>query len=233
QLVLALGVVAAASTRRRLYARALLAAFAPLLAALAWDIARGNASAFHYALVPVIAANSWAFTLKYGGAHRITERLSAHFRDELERRTRELREKNQTLEQAQHALQRANEALKQLSITDGLTQVANRMYFEQQFEQEWRRCTRQRLPLSVLMIDADHFKQINDSPGHLAGNQSLKTITMEIRRQFKRAGELVARYGGEEFVVLQPDTNQSKALAVAEGLRVAIERLTIRHAGRQ
>src|SRR5690606_24663319 len=84
QLVLALGVVAAASTRRRLYARALLAAFAPLLAALAWDIARGNASAFHYALVPVIAANSWAFTLKYGGAHRITERLSAHFRDELE-----------------------------------------------------------------------------------------------------------------------------------------------------
>src|SRR5690606_34489065 len=91
----------------------------------------------------------------------------------------------------------------------------------------------QRLPLSVLMIDADHFKQLNDSAGHLAGDQCLQTIAMEIQRHFKRAGELVARYGGEEFVVLLPDTNQSKALAVAEGLRVAIERLTIRHAGRQ
>jgi diguanylate cyclase (GGDEF)-like protein len=101
------------------------------------------------------------------------------------------------------------------------------MYFEQQFEQEWRRCARQGLTLSVLMIDADHFKKLNDTAGHLIGDACLRAIAQEIQQHFKRAGELVARYGGEEFIVLLPDTNQNKAVAVAESLRVAIENLIV------
>jgi len=78
-----------------------------------------------------------------------------------------------------------------------------------------------------LMIDADNFKQLNDSAGHLVGDICLQTMAREIENHFKRSGELVARYGGEEFIVLLPDTNQSKALAAADSLRTAIEQLPL------
>lgn len=238
QLAIGLTLVAAAIRLRRRYALLALVATLPILVSTPFDFYRYYHSgitelASPYALAFLIAVHSWIYTLKFGGAYQLAARLSAHLQEEVELRTSELRDKNNKLETAQSALQRANEALKELSITDGLTQVYNRMHFEQQFDREWRRCARQGTPLSVLMIDADHFKQLNDSAGHLAGDQCLQAIAAELQRHFKRSGELVARYGGEEFIVLLPDTNQSKALAVAEGLRIAVERLTIDHDGRQ
>jgi diguanylate cyclase (GGDEF)-like protein len=180
-----------------------------------------------YAVAFLIVVHGVIYTLKLGAAYQLAARLSTNLQEEVEASTRELRDKNHKLEQAQAALQKANESLRQLSITDGLTQVYNRMYFEQQFEQEWRRCARQGLQLSILMIDADHFKKLNDSAGHLVGDSCLRAIAGEIHRHFKRAGELVARYGGEEFIVLLPDTSQNKAVAVAETLRIAIENLLV------
>jgi diguanylate cyclase (GGDEF)-like protein len=232
QFLLALGVLLTACKRRRQYAGFALAATIPLLCAIIYDFYRFSGTGVleyvtPYAIAFLIVTHGGIFTLKLGAAYQLTARLSAHLQEEVDVRTRELRDKNSKLEQIQSALQRANETLQELSITDGLTRVYNRMYFEQQFEKEWRRCSRHALPLSILMIDADHFKQLNDSAGHLVGDACLQAIAQEIEQHFKRSGELVARYGGEEFIVLLPDTNQNIALAVAEKLRAGIEQLPL------
>jgi diguanylate cyclase (GGDEF)-like protein len=235
QLLAGYGVVVQAIRNKRDYAYVALASSLPLLAAFALDGYRyfqlNNIELYTpYAIALLVAMHAGIYTLRFGTAYRLAARLSAHLQEEVELRTRELSSKNSKLEQTQIDLKQANETLQRLSITDSLTGVHNRMYFEQQLEQEWRRCARQALPLSLLMIDADHFKQLNDSAGHQAGDSCLRMLSAEIARHFKRAGELVARYGGEEFIVLLPDTPQHKALAVAEDLRMAIEHMPLRHA---
>ncbi len=232
QLIVAGIVLATACRRRRQYARLVLGATLPLLLTMSIDFYRFHALGLIdmlsvYAITFLAVVYCGIYTLKFGSAYRLAARLSLHLQEEVELRTAELRDKNYKLEQTQIALQRANETLKHLSITDSLTRVHNRMYFEQQFEKEWRRCGRNGLPLSVLMIDADHFKELNDSAGHLVGDFCLQALAREIERHFKRSGELVARYGGEEFIVLLPDSNQSKSLTVAENLRTAIEHMPI------
>ncbi len=232
QYLLAYGVLFVACRQRKRHALPIALANIPLPIAMAYDYYQffhhGSPEILSvYAVAFLIVVHGVIYTLKLGAAYQLAARLSTHLGEEVEASTRELRDKNHKLEQAQTALQKANESLRLLSITDGLTQVHNRMYFEQQFEQEWRRCARQGLTLSVLMIDADHFKKLNDSAGHLVGDSCLRAIAAEIQRHFKRAGELVARYGGEEFIVLLPDTNQNKAVAVAETLRIAVENLLV------
>jgi diguanylate cyclase (GGDEF)-like protein len=235
QYLLAYGVLFVACKQRKRHSLPIALANIPLPIAMIYDYYQF----FHngtpeilsvYAVAFLIVVHGIIYTLKLGAAYQLAARLSTHLQEEVEASTSELRDKNYKLEQAQTALQKANESLRLLSITDGLTQVHNRMYFEQQFEQEWRRCARQGLTLSILMIDADHFKKLNDSAGHLVGDSCLRAIAAEIQGHFKRAGELVARYGGEEFIVLLPDTNQSKAVAVAETLRLAIENLPLEEA---
>lgn len=232
QICVAFTVLGAACQRGRQYAWIALAASVLLVLTSAYDLYRFFTQGVIEILSPyagafLAAVHGGIYTLKFGASYQLAARLSAHLQEEVDLRTRELREKNHNLEQTQNALQRANENLRELSVTDGLTRVYNRMYFEQQFEKEWRRCGRHALSLSVLMIDADHFKQLNDSAGHLVGDLCLQAIAKEILGNFKRSGEVVARYGGEEFIVLLPDTNQSKALAAAEGLRTSIERLSV------
>ena len=182
-----------------------------------------------YALLFFIFVESQIVGRKFSATFRLAERLSCNLREEVALQTAELHDQNQQLEKAQQALRNANTALKELSITDGLTRIYNRMHFEQEFHKEWRRSARQQTPVSVLMLDADHFKKLNDTAGHKVGDLCLQAISEQLSRHFKRAGELVARYGGEEFVALLPETDQRKALAVAEGLRVAIENLLITH----
>lgn len=231
QTFIAFAVLAAACRRGRQYSWIALLASVLLVLATLYDLYRFFAYGIMdilspYAIAFLAAVHGGIYTLKFGASYQLVARLSAHLQEEVDLRTRELREKNYNLEQTQNALQHANETLRELSITDGLTRVYNRMYFEQQFEKEWRRCARHALPLSILMIDADNFKQLNDSAGHLIGDLCLQSIAKEIENNFKRSGEVVARYGGEEFIVLLPDTNQGKALAVAEGLRTVIENLS-------
>lgn len=114
------------------------------------------------------------------------------------------------------------EQIKRLSITDGLTRVYNRRYLEERLEQEFRRSQRHKTFLSVLMLDIDHFKRINDTYGHQMGDEVLCKLT-ELCRQVTRSTDILGRYGGEEFVVLLPEADLMGGLCVAERLRKLVE----------
>ncbi|CAB5516564.1 hypothetical protein LMG26857_05641 [Achromobacter anxifer] len=114
--------------------------------------------------------------------------------------------------------------------TDGLTGLANRRAFDQALEREWQNARRERTPLSLLFLDADHFKRYNDRYGHQEGDQLLKTLAQALRKKARRPRDLAARYGGEEFVVLLPNTNRRRAAEIAEGIRQAVAALKVPHA---
>ncbi len=133
------------------------------------------------------------------------------------------------------ALKRQTDQLTQLAQHDSLTGVANRRTFDQHLEKEWRLAQRHQTPLSLVMIDADHFKDVNDSFGHQAGDQCLRGIARCVSAQLKRPADLLARYGGEEFVLLLPRTDAAGASWLAEAIRAEIETAFARaaDAGRQ
>jgi len=113
----------------------------------------------------------------------------------------------------------AESKLEELATTDALTGLRNRRKFDQTIEAEWQRALRHGTPLSLLMIDADHFKAFNDTHGHQAGDQVLVGIAICISDSVRRAGDCAARYGGEEFAVLLPGLGAAGATHVAETIR--------------
>jgi len=129
------------------------------------------------------------------------------------------------LTKAATALLEANDQLLAMSIRDSLTGIYNRRHFDEALLQEWNRSRRIRQVLSLLMIDVDCFKALNDRYGHQTGDECLRIIAREISGHLKRPDDLVARYGGEEFAVILPGANPSGALIVAERIRTAIEHL--------
>jgi diguanylate cyclase (GGDEF)-like protein len=118
----------------------------------------------------------------------------------------------------------ANERLSQLSITDPLTGLANRRRLEESLQHEWQRAGRTLTPLSLAMVDIDHFKRYNDEHGHREGDRCLQRIAAQLERSV-RDTDLVARYGGEEFAIVMPDTDATAAREVAERVRHAISSL--------
>jgi diguanylate cyclase (GGDEF)-like protein/PAS domain S-box-containing protein len=124
-------------------------------------------------------------------------------------------------------LERTKRMLETLALKDALTGVYNRRHFSEQLDREWNRARREHLPLSLLMIDIDRFKQFNDTYGHLAGDRCLCAVADAARRCFARGSDLVARYGGEEFVVLAPGVERKQARERAELLRDAIADLAV------
>ncbi|QVW22391.1 sensor domain-containing diguanylate cyclase [Pseudomonas hormoni] len=119
----------------------------------------------------------------------------------------------------------AEQELAQLAATDALTGVANRRTLDQTLRHEWFRAQRSGKPLSVLMIDADHFKAFNDQHGHQAGDDALRALAKVIAENVRRPADLVARYGGEEFSVVLAETDSAGAQQIAEHIRVAVEQL--------
>jgi diguanylate cyclase (GGDEF)-like protein len=117
----------------------------------------------------------------------------------------------------------AEDKLEELATTDALTGLRNRRKFDASIETEWRRAARQKRPLALLMIDADHFKTFNDTMGHQAGDEVLIGIAICISDSVRRPGDCVARYGGEEFAVLLPDLSPAQAFRVAETIRLKVE----------
>ena len=132
---------------------------------------------------------------------------------------------------AEFRLRDALDCMERMAATDGLTGLANRRHLDEMSNREWRRCARDHMPLSVLLLDADHFKLFNDRYGHLAGDACLRAIASELDAVARRPGDLAARYGGEEFVLLVPNTAQEGALIVAESLCQRIRDLRIPHDG--
>ncbi len=116
-----------------------------------------------------------------------------------------------------------------LAHSDALTNLWNRRYFDEMIDIEWNRSIRAQTPLSLLVLDIDHFKHFNDAFGHQAGDRCLKQVADAISSIPKRGGEFVARYGGEEFVVVLPICDLANAYVVAEYIRKEVEALAIVH----
>lgn len=132
--------------------------------------------------------------------------------------------------QAERALRAANAALERLASTDGLTHLANRRTFDEALRYEIGRARRVGAPLSVVLIDVDHFKAFNDRYGHPEGDACLRRIGGVLLRTARRVGEVAARYGGEEFALLLPGVDATGATELAETARSAIRELHIPHA---
>ncbi|WP_263410181.1 GGDEF domain-containing protein [Terriglobus tenax] len=120
-------------------------------------------------------------------------------------------------------LAEANRELEMLSHQDGLTRLANRAAFDRHFEELWRQSTAEGTPLSVVMIDIDHFKIVNDTQGHLYGDEVIKRVATLVQQSLRGRDDFAARYGGEEFVLLLPATNLDTAIKVAERVRLLIK----------
>ncbi|MCW6035220.1 diguanylate cyclase [Spirulina subsalsa FACHB-351] len=150
-------------------------------------------------------------------AVKLGDGVSLTIRDVTERKLLELQ------------LSHANKELKNLAIVDGLTQLKNRFYFDQRFEQEWRRCMRESQHLALIMCDVDYFKSYNDTYGHPMGDECLKQVADVIQGIIKRPSDLAARYGGEEFILLLANTSLEGALRIAESVRQGVEVLRIPH----
>jgi diguanylate cyclase (GGDEF)-like protein len=196
-----------------------------LIVALSWVAARGI-------LRPI--------KLLGEGARRVADGeldvyLPVHGRDEIADLTRafndmaaRIREGRSNLEAARDELARTNEGLRAanrtletLAITDGLTSLFNHRHFQDTLDKELRRCDEAGKPLSLLLIDIDHFKQFNDRYGHQEGDAALRRVAAQITKGI-RASDVAFRYGGEELAVLLPLCPKARAAEVAEKLRTAI-----------
>jgi diguanylate cyclase (GGDEF)-like protein len=155
---------------------------------------------------------------------RRLERNERRLTQLVEERTAELRERSAQLEVA-------NTALEELATIDTLTGVANRRRLDVFLQQEWQRAFRAKQPLSLLLVDADHFKSFNDTYGHQPGDETLRKIAQVLRTRAHRVSDLAARYGGEEFAVVLANTDAAGAAKLAEGIRADVEALAIPHTG--
>jgi diguanylate cyclase (GGDEF)-like protein len=133
----------------------------------------------------------------------------------------------------EQSLKSANEEIRQLSISDPLTGCYNRSYLNERFSQELRRAKRYSHPLSIVLADIDHFKHVNDTYGHQAGDEVLKAFSSRIVRQIRKKVDWVVRYGGEEFLIVLPETGCEGAHSMAERLRRAVASSSIQINGAQ
>ncbi len=147
------------------------------------------------------------------------EALKRQLEREVDSRTEELKE-------ALTKLSEAHIILKEMNTIDAVTGIRNRQYFDDVLEQEWRRAKRQGYDISLMLLDIDHFKRVNDTYGHLAGDECLSGVAKEVDKMFNRPSDVVARYGGEEFVVILPYVSPANACGLGEQLREHLEQST-------
>ena len=171
---------------------------------------------------------SFALAYRYARLRGENERLVQEHNEQLERHVaRRTSELSTALEQ----LAEANQRLRESNRRDALTGLFNRRHFRDMFEHQLSRATEHRQPLGVLLIDLDHFKRINDTHGHLAGDECLRWLGRCLHDSLVEHGALLARFGGEEFVVVIPDVQGERLLQVAEQLRQRINSDPVRYAG--
>ena len=149
--------------------------------------------------------------------------------DVVEERTLQLNHTLLEVEEKNKHIKMQRDELEQFSKTDALTGIPNRRQFDNIYSLEWRHARREQSLLSIAMIDIDHFKQFNDTYGHLQGDICLKDVAQALNRTCNRPGDFVARYGGEEFVVIVSQANRETACALIELMVNKIRALKIEH----
>ena len=138
-----------------------------------------------------------------------------------------VKERTTDLNKTMHQLKLANDQLQLLAKTDGLTKVNNRAFFDKAFQDEHRRVQRMKIPLSLIILDIDFFKKINDTYGHPGGDACLRAMALLVQPKVNRAGDVLARFGGEEFVILLPECSLENAVKLAETLRNDVQRMIV------
>lgn len=128
------------------------------------------------------------------------------------------------------ALKSQRDLLQSLAYIDGLTAVFNRRFFDERLAMEWSRSTRNGSPISVILLDVDHFKLYNDCYGHIEGDACLRTVARRLKEHVRRPADLLARYGGEEFGCILPETDLQGAMQLAAQLQHAVFEQQIPHA---
>ncbi|MFZ0518108.1 MAG: diguanylate cyclase, partial [Acidobacteriaceae bacterium] len=135
----------------------------------------------------------------------------------------------QDLASSSRALVDAVDRLQDISIRDGLTGIYNRRHFDDVLLSEWKRSIRTQKPLSLLLIDVDNFKKLNDRYGHPEGDECLRKIAEQLSKILRRSTDTLARYGGEEFVAILPETTRENAQSIADAMRISVEELKIKN----
>jgi len=193
------------------------------------------------ALLPGFAAAFWAqdhglrivlifAVLQIPACLKLTRVLTNQTLEFLESRA-DVEDLNEQLREINAELGQSNHRLRNLSTTDGLTDITNRRGLDEILRREWRRAARENGCVGLALIDVDHFKKYNDTYGHLAGDQCLQVIARTLVAQLQRGSDLGARFGGEEFAVLLPATPPGGVIKVAERVRFAVQALAIEHSG--
>lgn len=142
----------------------------------------------------------------------------------------ELKQAKQNAEQLAIDLKQANDRLRQLAFRDELTGLYNQRYLQQVIESELQRSIHHKHPLSLLLIDIDYFKKVNDTFGHIVGDHVLKNVS-QIMAKLVRQSDMVARYGGEEFAIVMPETGKDRGMLLAQRVRRGIEQHQISNNG--
>jgi diguanylate cyclase (GGDEF)-like protein len=207
------------------------------------EVCRRIKSAPHLRDVPVIMVTAQTETSKLAAAFAagamdyITKpskdaELLARVRSALtlKRETDRRKAREQELLDLTAKLEEANQRLERLSSLDGLTGIPNRRRFDEYLRSAWAEAAQSGTPLSLLLVDIDHFKPYNDNYGHQQGDECLKRVAGAIHQSVSHAGDLAARYGGEEFVVVLPNATRTRASLVGETLRARVRGLNIPHA---
>jgi len=196
-----------------------------------------NATLYGMAIQVILLSVALAERLNFEKQKSIEAQIEAYKQERIARKAQSKaleiqRRANEVLEQRvrerTNDLQMANKKLEELSITDGLTGIKNRRFFDEISPYEFKRAIRDKTPLTVLLMDIDYFKKFNDSYGHITGDDCLKVVASTIENEVQRVSDMAFRYGGEEFCALLPNTNIHGALKVAENIRDRIEKTDFR-----
>lgn len=182
---------------------------------------------FGIALVEVGLCSYWSALLKQRNIESALQRdLLTENQQMLEVEVKNARRANQELEANQAELERLNRQLEELAVTDGLTGLKNHRAFQEKLEEEFDLALRHNLPLSLIMLDVDFFKQFNDRYGHPAGDAGLKLVAEAMQAEIRHT-DFLARYGGEEFALILPYTDDAGAHIIAERCRIAIASMMV------
>ncbi|HEX2059876.1 MAG TPA: diguanylate cyclase [Thermoanaerobaculia bacterium] len=191
----------------------------------------GDETQWSFTVLPPWYRTPWAYALWALLAIAIVLAVISVRTGTLRRQAEKLRakvaEQTAELQETVKLLEAANAQLEALSLEDDLTGIANRRSFERALMDEWNRARRHESSLALVLLDLDHFKDLNDRRGHPAGDDCLRRVGAFLAETVRRSGEVVARYGGEEFAILLPNADAENAIRVAETLRAGIERLGI------